>query len=202
MQFTYEYAGNAIDFSKVPPASIESLLAKGVTHYLGNEQASKVTAWKQTTTAAREAEAKKNGTEVVALAEAEIEAKKEELVTKALTAIYEGEIGSGRGPRLDPVEREFNSMVDAHIANTLAGNGIKFPKGRKLPTEDEVVQFANGQTRTLEQMRENVTKTHGDRLRKDAEKRVRDLAAKAEKAKAEAEKLAKAGPVSADQLGL
>lgn len=202
MQFTYEYADNTIDFSKVPQPSIEALLSKGVTHFLGNEQASKVTAWKTKVTDERAAEAKKNGTEATPLTEAEIEAKKNEFVTKALQAIYDGEIGAGRGPRLDPVEREFRSLVDAHIANTLAGNGIKFPKGRKLPGDDETIQFANGQTRTLEQMRENVSKTHGDRLRKDAEKRVADIAKKAAQAKAAAEKAAAAGPVSAEDLGL
>jgi hypothetical protein len=202
MQYAYEYNGQNVDFSKVPQASLEALLRKGVTHYLGNEQASKVTAWKQKTADERAAEAKKNGTEAAPVTDAEIEAKKAEFEAAALAAIYDGEIGAGRGPRLDPVERELRALIDQHIANTLAGNGIKFPKNRKLPAEGEVIEFANGQTRTLEQMRENVQKTHGERLKKDAEKRVKDLNAKAEKAKAEAERLAKAGPVSADTLGL
>lgn len=187
--FKFEYNGYEIDFSRVPDESAFALWAKGATHYLGNEQASKVTAWKQK---AENANASDEA----------IEAKRNEFITSAIEAIYAGEIGAGRGPRLDPVEREFRSAVDAHIANTLAGNGIKFPKGRKLPTEDEVVQFANGATRTLEQMRENVGKTHGDKLRKDAEKRVADLARKAAQAKAQAEALAKQGPVSAEALGL
>lgn len=189
-----DYANHSVDFAKVPAPSIEALLRRGVAHFLGNEQASKVTAWK-----AKLAGDKENPREP---SEDEVEQYKNDLVSTALADIYAGDIGSGRGPRLDPVERELRSLVDSHIANTLAGNGIKFPKGRKLPADGEVVKFANGATRTMDQMRENVLKTHGDKFRKDAEKRVADLAKKAAQAKANAEALAQQGPVDAEALGL
>lgn len=195
-----DYANHSVDFAKVPAPSIEALLRRGVAHFLGNEQASKVTAWK-----AKLAADKENPREP---SEDEIEQYKNDLVSTALADIYAGDIGSGRGPRLDPVERELRSLVDSHIANTLAANGIKFLKGRKLPADNEVVVFtrdAEGkplQTRTLDEMRENVLRTHGDKFRKDAEKRVADLAKKAAAAKANAESLAKQGPVDAEALGL
>lgn len=197
-----EYGGHVVDFNKAPMASIEALLRRGVAHYLGNEQAAKITGWKERLAKGEDG---KPGREP---SEDEIAMYKGDLVSTALADLYAGEIGSGRGPRLDPVERELRSIVDSHIANTLAGNGIKFPKGRKLPGPDEIIVFtkhADGtpdQTRTLDQMRENVMRVHGEKFKKDAEKRVKELVRRAEQAKAEAAALAAKGPVSADAIGL
>ena len=44
MQVTY--GTHTLDFTKLPAKSLEAMLKRGVTHFLGNEQASKVSGWK------------------------------------------------------------------------------------------------------------------------------------------------------------
>lgn len=209
------YGSHVVDFAKAPQASIEALLSRGVAHLLGNEQSAKVSTWKAKE--ALKALQAIPGNEKAVMPEGKAKADMvatygpsdeavadylARLVSEAIADIYAGEIGSGRGPALDPVEKELRSLIDTHIANTLAGAGIKFAKNRKLPTEDEVVSFANGTTRTLEEMRANTRKAHGDRFEREAQKRIADQAKKAAIAKQQAEALAKAGPADAEALGL
>lgn len=172
------YGSHSIDVAKLPEASVVALLKRGLTHYLGNEQTSKLVA-------ARKREGAFDGTTE--------EAYKADLVAKAVAALHEGTIGTQvRGPSVDPVEAAMERIARAEINAVLKAKGAKFVgKG-----DDRKVTFANGESFTMNDLidRRLGNEEHSARIRKEAEKALKSAAKQAEAAKV-------AGPVSVDLIG-
>jgi len=172
------YGNITLDFTALPGKSTEAMLRRGVTHFLGNEQAAKVTGWKQ-----------KLAEDKVFPSDDEIAAKKAEYVAVALKALEEGTVGTAtRGPAADPIEAEMERIAKREINGILKTNNAKFTgKG-----DERKVTFANGDSFTMDELVERrlsgvdkeTGQPHADRLRKLAEKAIKDAARQAEKAKA------------------
>lgn len=177
------YGTYNLDFSKFPAQSSLAMLKRGVTHYLGNEQAAKVTNWK-----AKFLEENK-----VEPADDEVAAKKNEFILAAIAALEAGTVGMAtRGPSIDPVEAHIERIAKAEINNILRASGTKFTgKG-----EDRKIVAANGDSFTMDDLVERrlANPTEGPRIRKLAEKAVKDAAKAAEVVKA-------AGPLDISAIG-
>lgn len=177
------YGTTTFDFSKLPEASTVAILKRGLTHFLGNEQASKVAGWKARF-------AKTEGREAT---EAEIDEQRAAYVASAIEALQNGTVGTHvRGPSVDPVEAAMEKIARNEINLVLKSNGAKFiGKG-----EDRKVTFADGSAFTMDELIERRlgNAEHGARIRKEAEKALKAAAKTAEAAKAQ-------GPVSADLIG-
>jgi hypothetical protein len=166
------YAGRDFDIASLPQTSLVSLVRKGLAHFLGNEQASKVTAWKATMTEA--------GTPPD---DAAIAAKKAEFVEAAVTAVLEGTVGvqSARGPRATPVDAVARRMAEAQMKVNLGklNPPLAMPKGDATIT----LKAADGTESTFTRVqlieRRLAHPTHGPAIRKAAEKEVAALAKQA-----------------------
>lgn len=161
---TITYGETQVDFSKLPETSVRAMLSRGLTHFLGSEQASKVIA------KFKAEDGTKSGTEV------DWAAAKAEFVAAALVALHDGTVGvSTRGPTKDPLEAEIASIVKREVTATLKANGLKFPK------DGETVTFGNGVTRTGAEMLANYLAKNSDAVHKEAEKALADKARAAKK---------------------
>ena len=180
------YGSHSIHIESLPATSLEALLRRGISHYLGNEQAAKVSNRKADYQA-------KHGEhpddDLVA-------SWKEEVQALAVEKLVAGTIGqhAPRAPSVDPVEREAGKIALAEVKIILSKNGIKPPK------KGEPVTFKNGSQATLEELvaRRLANPTEGERIMKEAAKAVKAAAAKRfalESGEAEAAD-------SADDLGL
>lgn len=182
MQLTY--GDVTVDFSTLPAKSQEALAKRGLTHFLGNEQAAKVSGWK-----AKFAE-DNNGAEPGA---DEVTSKKAEYITNALAALMNGTVGTAtRGPAADPIDAEIERITKREINAVLKANGAKFSgKG-----DERVVTFANGEKFTMDQLVERrlANADHAARIRKEAEKAIRAAAKQAEGVKA-------SGPLDVGAIG-
>ena len=160
------YGTHTIHIESLPATSLEALLRRGISHYLGNEQAAKVSNRKADYQA-------KHGEhpdeDLVAI-------WKEEVQALAVEKLVAGTIGqhAPRAPSVDPVEREAGKIALAEVKIILTKNGIKPPK------KGEPVTFKNGSQATLEELvaRRLANPTEGPRIMKEAEKTVKAAAAK------------------------
>lgn len=183
----FKYGEFEFDSTQVPANSIEAMIRRGFGHYMGSECASKVsTAFAD----GKRPEGFESGSEDEARA-----AYKAKVQADAFATFLAGDVGAGvsRGPKLDPVEAAMAAIVKREVVDKLKTLKLKFPK------EGEVITFADGATRTGPDMLANWAKNHGDRIRKEAEKHVKELERK--RAKMEAESAAVQG-AGAEQLGL
>ena len=160
------YGSHSIHIESLPATSLEALLRRGISHYLGNEQAAKVTNRKADYQA-------KHGEHP----EDELVASwKEEAQALAVEKLVAGTIGqhAPRAPSVDPVEREAGKIAIAEVKIILSKNGIKPPK------KGEPVTFKNGSQATLEELvaRRLANPTEGPRIVKEAAKAVKAAAAK------------------------
>lgn len=188
------YGDTTLDFDALPAQSLKAMLSRGVTHFLGSEQASKVGP-NSSFVAKFEKDNKRKPTD------GELDAQKAANLANAIKALREGTVGTARGPKLDPIEAEMDRMAEREVWDTLAG--AELCKKNKKPKDDEAFTFANGDTFTFEQLIDRRLEKHGERIKAaatkkvDAEKKVRA----ANEAKAKAVK--DAGPVTnAEALGL
>lgn len=162
---TITYGETQVDFSKLPETSVRAMLSRGLTHFLGSEQASKVTSHFTD----------KDGNKIPASDE-DRASKKAEFVSAALGALLAGTVGvSTRGPAKDPLASEFDSIVKREVTATLKAQGLKFPK------DGESIEFANGTKRTGDEMLTNYGTKHKDRIESEAKKAVADKARAAKK---------------------
>lgn len=193
-----QYGDITRDPAKLPEASLAALLARGFAHFLGNEQASKVVSRIRSEIAGENGKATDVSKEQVQAFRAEnpdkVNAWANEIVAEALKSLDDGSIGTraAAGPRVDPITGAMNSLARAEVVTILKANGLKTPKG------EETIAFGDA-TRTMAQMIERRLASHGERLRKEAERQVADAARR--KAKTEAEVKGK-GTASAEALGL
>lgn len=197
-----EYSGIQIELAKLPEASVMALLRRGVTHYLGNEQASKISSKIEAELNlddSTDAASRKAFIKDFRVANADLVAKwTSEAIEAALAALRDGTVGQGhaRGPRADTVEGTMTTLAKAEVLAVLRANNIKIPK------KDQSIAFANGTTRTMDEMIAKRLKDHGDRLRKEADKKLAEDAKKAKKAREQADAAKASGSVDPDALGL
>lgn len=179
------YGDRKVDTASLPEKSIEALLRRGVTHYLGNEQASKVTA-------KIEAAIKKAaGADDFVVIRDDIKKYREansdqvslwmkEVTDSALAALLEGTIGNravgASGPKLAPLDTIVRKVAKAEVIDTLKANGLSTPKG------EEKVQFDGGKSFTLDELIDRRIAKHGDRLTAAAKKELAERARKAKQA--------------------
>lgn len=176
-----KYGERTLDFNTLPQSSLVAMLRRGVSHYFGSEQASKVTAWfnpdhddadnRPDTPEAREA-------------------KKAEFQAAAYDNLVAGTVGvSVRGPSVDPITTIINRLAKAEVKTILANFKLKWPA-----KADDTVELPDGSKVTGAQLiarRLDATgpagvdkKTgvaHIDRLRKEAEKIAAEQAKKNKK---------------------
>jgi hypothetical protein len=184
------------DEGKLPEASRNALLARGFAHFLGNEQASKVTSRiRQAIVEGTDANASDVTREQVEGFRTShpdrVSAIAQACLAEALKALDEGTIGtrtSSGGKPVDPVQAEVNRLAKDKIMVILKANGIKIPKGEGTITH-------NGKELAMADLVAAQIAKNGDALHAQA---VKNLAAKQRelaKAKAETSELA-------DALGL
>lgn len=185
MQVTY--GTNTFDFNVLPESTKLAMLKRGVTHFLGNEQASKVTAWKKKT---------EEGSDEVpgrSPSDDELAAKKAEFVESAIAAMEAGEVGTAsRGPAQDPVDSEMERIAKREITGILKSNGAKFEgKG-----EERKVKLTDGSF-TMDELvdRRLANADHGARIRQEAVDAIAASTRQAEKAKQAS------GSLGADSIG-
>lgn len=155
--YDFQYNDHSIVGAKVPEANRKAIWGKGLTHYLGNEVAARVTAWSKAQVAdAVAAHRKANGlTDDVAIDGSAfaptvevIKAKQHEFRLEAIERLYDGEIGAGsRGPRVDPLTSAINSIAKAEVLVLLKSMGIN-----RFPKEGEAIKFGDGTTRTADEL--------------------------------------------------
>ena len=169
---TFDNGKYTIDTSAVPAASIAVMLQQAFNHRLGNQVASAVVARAKNETGNPDLD--REGMKAFREANAGLIAEWEHELRQGVVAdIMAGTLGVSkeRGPRKDPVEKEFNSLVLSFVKASLKQSG------RKLPKDDEtVLNFGNGITRTRSQMLANAAASQGERLYKEAEKIVTERA--------------------------
>jgi hypothetical protein len=184
--FQLKYGDLVVDYHALPEASKYALAKYGASHYFGNMQSSKMVT--------RIVKAMV-GTGIddikvwrAANADKVTEWTKEHLAS-ALADLNNGTVGQrtggGGGPRKDPVETKFAQLVVKDIEAVLKASAnpglVKLFRKAKA---GESIDFGGGFVRTRQQMIDATVSQHGDRLRKDAEKLVRDEFRLAEKSAA------------------
>jgi hypothetical protein len=177
------------EFGKLPEATQNKIVASGLNHILGNEVASRFTAWK-------DAEANVNATD-----EAKAAARLT-IFSDFVKKINEGTLGTRiGGPKADPVETEMDNIARREVLELIAGAGVKI--AAKDATDDLPLNL-NGVATTLGDLIERKLEKAGDRIRKAAESSVKEKErerAKKAKAKAEAAEKAKSEGGLAALLG-
>jgi hypothetical protein len=180
---TVAYGEYTIDISALPEKSRMALIRRGVAHYLGNEQASKVSGWKAGLV---EAGTPPNDAEVAAF--------KLDCMNAAVKALIEGTIGSSiRGPRGSTADTVARQLAETEIRNILKHNGLTMPSG------DKTVKFGDGTELTRAQLIDRRLAGHGERLRKEAEAKIK---ADERKAAREVDAAKAAGGQGVEALGL
>lgn len=187
------YGAHTLDISKLPQLSVDALIRRGVSHFLGNEQASKVVAkaeaWQKANTPA--------GGQVPDVPDDLKSQWKHEAQLAAVEALHAGTIGTSvRGPKADPLEDTMYKLAKKKVLEILAANGIKAPK------KDEAVTFSNGVKKSLEDMIQTRLTNFGDELKKEAEKVLADAAREAKRTQDKLAKMRIEGANTADNLGL
>lgn len=161
--FEVTYGETKVDFGKLPAASQFALVKRGLAHFLGNEQASKVVS---------------HFKNVPDAGEADKTAYRDACVKDALAALHAGTVGNSvRGPRGSAVETIVRQIAVKEIKNILGMNKLKMPKA------GEKVTMGNGQSFTGDELiaRRLANPEHGPRIQKEAEAQIKADARKTEK---------------------
>jgi hypothetical protein len=188
-----KYGDHTVDTDAIPDAIKIVLMQRTFSHKMGNEVSAAVVS--RCRTAMGNPDATKDAIAEWRTAHAsEVEAWESELRSSIVQSILDGTLGVREvGPRKDPVEAKFESLVTAYVRSVLKSGG------KKLPKDDEtIIDLGNGVTRTRSQMLANARASQGDRLRKEAEKMVRDEQRLADRA----EKEGKANGLNVESLGI
>ena len=182
-----KYGERELDFNKLPQASLVAMLRRGVSHYFGSEQASKVTAY--FSPEHDDADNRQDTPEARAV-------KKAEFQTNAFDALVAGTVGvSVHGPSVDPISAIINRLVKAEVKAVLATFKLKWPA-----KAEDTVELPDGSKVTGAQLvARRLDKTgpagvdkktgiaHIDRLRKEAEKIAAEQAKKNKKLEEQAD---------------
>lgn len=160
--------GFTFDTTALPPATIDALIKRGLSHVIGNECASKVSGMVKRDAEAEPAKVWSADEKTAALSAARSEAS---------AAILDGTLGARVvTPKSDTVEGIMSAKARTEVQNVLKDAGLGVPK-----KADEKVTTASGSFTMAELIARRIAK-HGDRLKKEAEKEL-----KARKANTETE---------------
>ena len=165
------YGNVKIDTTSLPAASIQALLSRGLSHYLGNEQNAKVgpefgervaKAGFANLKALRAAPGEHAGLLI------EIEKFLNAKVTDAVKALHDGTVGeSTRGPRGTALDTVIRAIASAEVKKVLANIGVTMPSG------DRKVRFVTGEELTSSELIARRIARHGARLTKEAEAKMK-----------------------------
>lgn len=163
---TISYGDIVIDLGAIPHDSLRKLASKGLTHYLGNEQASKVTA-------KAKAYADENGEDADDATRA---AWRDEFIAIAMDKLMSGAMGAveSRGPRGTSTDTVMREIAEKEIRDVLKQNKLT------MPTGDKTIKLADGEF-TRAQLIARRLERHGERLRGEAEAELRARERKAAK---------------------
>lgn len=178
------YGKHAIDFSTLPQPSVVAMLRRGLSHFLGSEQASKVTAYFDPDRKLAEGETRLDDTpENRELVKADFQAK-------AVDALLAGTVGvSTRGPAVDPIETEINRIARREVHDILKKSGVKPAKkaddtveigGAKYTTDQLIARRLDASSPAGVDKKTGVS--HAERIGKEAAKVMADKAKAAAKA--------------------
>lgn len=173
-----------IDGDKLAATSIQSLIKKGLNHFLGNEQSAKTgpsSKWYKD-------HVKDSGAEPT---DEQVDAALAEFRKGAIEALYAGTVGvSSRGPKVDPMTAALQHFARESVKETLVASGIKIPKG------NEQVTFADGTVRTMAEMIQKRIDSpkFGPAIADAAKKKIADDVKRVKKAQEAAKALAENPP--------
>lgn len=171
-----QYGDFSLDFGTMPQTSLVAMLRRGVSHYFGSEQASKVKALVD----------KGPDNEGIADTAEARQAAKTDFQKKAYDALLAGTVGTAsRGPSIDPVEKVMRRIARKEVTNILKQNGVKPPK-----KADDTITLPDNTKVTMNDLIDRRIEKEGERIAKEADK---ELAAKAREAKKAAEAAAGTG---------
>ena len=118
--------------------------------------------------------------------ETQIARLREEWETAKRNLILTGVLGTRQGgPRLDPVEKQYRSLLLAYVKTTFAAYVKSKGLATKFPTDNETTVQIGKSTRTLPEMLAKAEASQGEELRKQAARIVNERN-RATKAKVEA----------------
>lgn len=185
----YTYGAITVDLANLPESSRTAMFRRGLSHYFGSEQSSKVTGQFKPDAEGKVKCDLPDTVENRAAMLAEYQAK-------ALDALLAGTVGvSVRGPTLDPIATIVARLAKAEIKTILAKNGVKFPA-----KAEDTIEMPDGSKVTGAQLVSRrldpntpagvdskgaygpVGLAHAERLTKEAKKIADDQAKKAKKA--------------------
>jgi hypothetical protein len=169
-----------INLETLPARSVSTLLSRGLTHYFGNEIASKIAGW----TKKQEVEPSAD----------DVAVEKSRLFAEALAKLEAGTVGQrATAVSIDPIDKIRYKIAKQQVVDILHGIGVKPPKG------DEKVTFADGTQKSLDEMIARRLEVNGDEIEKAAKK----ILAERERAVKVAKTLGEAAEAkTADALGL
>ena len=183
----------SVETDAIPDAIKTALMQRTFAHKMGNEVSAAVVS--RVRTAIGNPDATKDAVEVWRTANAaQVTTWERELRAGIVKSILDGTMGVREGgPRKDPVDTKFDMLVLQYVRSVLKAGG------KKLPKDDEtILDLGNGVTRTRSQMIANAKASQGDRLRREAEKMVREEQRLADRAEKEAAK----PEMNAEALGI
>ncbi len=184
-----KYGETTLDFNSLPQASLVAMLRRGVSHFLGSEQSSKVTGMFKL-------DADGNLKDGVVDTEENRAKALTDFRASAIEALNAGTVGvSVRGPSVDPISAIINRLAKAEVKTILATHKLKWPA-----KAEDTVTLPDGSSVTAAQLiarrldkdgPAGVDKktgiAHIDRLKKEAEKIAAEQAKKNAKLAAQAE---------------
>lgn len=202
--FNFE-SGITVDTGKIPEASVNALIARGINHVFGNETASKVvSAIRSRINPEKPKEVSTDAVKVWRQANADAAAELTRSAHEGFAkALVDGTMGlrTLSGPKTDPLTRHMRQSASAEIVAILRERGAIAQGERKTPAGDTEFSIG-GQTVTFGALvdRRLANPKERPRLKKDAEQHLAALAR--QKARVEANAKEAAQGTSLEDMGL
>lgn len=168
-----KYGDFTADFNTLPETSLVAMLRRGFAHFMGSEQASKVTGY---------FDPEDRDENTLADTPENRAAKKAEFQGKAMENLVAGTVGiSTRQPAVDPITKVIRRLATADVKTKLDNAKLAWPK-----KADDVIKFPNGQELTAQILVDRQVAKKLDEYTKEAGKIIAEQAKKAAAAKAKA----------------
>ena len=143
---TIAYGENySVPLASIPLGNVAVLVARSISHKMGNEVSSSLKAFRDRTPEATEAD---------------IQAKHRELLDATWTRITTGDLGTvtrasaPKAPAMSPLEAETRALVQATILALATEKKVKFVPAKRKTAKSEAIEahfvYGNGTTQTLE----------------------------------------------------